>query len=250
VHETRGVAVVTYNRADALGEILKAVERTTTPSTKLVVADDGSTDNTAEVVRSFPRWTLVQGSNKGVAANKNRGLWSLRDKHFIALIEDDLKPVAQGWFDMYMQVCIYSGIHHFCRVQDKRVNETIPAFTKDLLKHGLKPLYGPSPRGDFTFISRRVLDKVGGLNPAFKGVGYAHGEWSDRVYQAGLIPHPLKWVDLRQEDDRDHFVQIGDTEGGRWNQPKELIDSQIALNKKVRDQLKEEGKIFCPLVLE
>jgi glycosyltransferase involved in cell wall biosynthesis len=244
-----GIAVVTYNRGFQLADILEAVESTAPPECRLVVADDGSNDETATVVRKHPKWILVTGPNLGVAANKNRGLFALQDCAYISLIEDDLKPIKSGWFDMYRQVALYTGIHHFCRVQNKRVKEVIPEFTKDLLDHNVQPIYGPAPRGDFTFITRMVLDKVGGLNPKFRGVGYAHGEWSDRVVKAGLIPHPLNWIDLRAEGE-DHFEQLGDMEGGRWNVPKEEIKAQLLVNKKIRNELEATSELKCPLILE
>lgn len=244
-----GIAVVTYNRGFQLREILEAIENTAPADCRLVVADDGSTDNTSEVVANSSKWIHVRGPNLGVAANKNRALFALQDCNYISIIEDDLKPVRKGWFDLYRQVSLYTGIHHFCRVQNKRVQEVIPEFSKDLIEHNVYPIYGPSPRGDFTFITRLVIDKVGGLNPRFRGAGYAHGEWSDRIAKAGLIPHPLKWVDLRAEEE-DHFVQLGDTEGGRWEHPKEEIKEQLIVNKKVRNELQAKNYLKCPLILE
>lgn len=247
----RGVAVVTYNRGPNLEMILDAVESTVSKDVKLVVADDGSTDDTEKIVLSRKdRWVLIKGPNLGVAANKNRALWGLQDCHFMAIIEDDLHPIKSGWFSLYEQVAIYSEIHHFCRVQNKQVNEIIPEFSKDLSDHGVKPIYGPSPRGDFTFITRVALDKVGGLNPRFRGAGYAHGEWSARIDKAGLIPHPLKWIDLRPNSEEDIFKQLGDTEGGRWDVPKETIKEQLIVNKKIRNELNLKGEIYCPLILE
>lgn len=244
-----GVAVVTYNRPDQLRAVMAKIEQTVPPDFRLVVADDGSGPETLEVVETFPRWVYVRGPNKGVAANKNRALFALQDCNYIALLEDDLMPVKGGWFEMYRQVAIYAGIHHFCRVQNKQVAEMIPRFTLDLEKHGVKPIYGPSPRGDFTFITKKVVDTVGGLNPRFLGAGYAHGEWSNRIYDAGLIGHVNKWIDLRT-DEGDPFEQIGDTEGGRWNHPKEEIKSQLIVNKKIRNDLAKTKYTFCPLTME
>jgi glycosyltransferase involved in cell wall biosynthesis len=243
-----GVSVVTYNRAPQLSKILPAIEGTVPDDFRLVVCDDGSDEETLREVQRHPRWVFVRGTNQGVAANKNRALFAMQDCDYMAVLEDDLMPNKNGWFEMYRQVAIYTDTHHFCRVQDKRIKETDPRFHADLLKHGVEPIYGPSPRGDFTFITQVVLQKVGGLNPRFKGVGYAHGEWSNRIVNAGLVKHPNKWIDLRTEDG-DPFEQIGDMEGGRWNHPKEEIKAQMLVNKKLKEKLAEKKTYFCPLTL-
>lgn len=245
---SRGVAIVTFNRGPNLGTIISAVKDTVPEGTKIIVVDDGSTDETPSVVQSH-NVMFVQGPNKGVAFNKNRALFALQDCDFLAILEDDLMPVKAGWFEMYEKATLTTGIHHFCRVQNKTVKETVSNFTQDLKKDGITPIYGPSPRGDFTFISKLVLNKVGAFNKKFIGVGYAHGEWSERVVRAGLVPHPLKWVDLRGPDEFDYFTQIGDTEGGRWDSDNAEVEEQLKRNRKLRKQLaNQKPYTYLPLV--
>jgi hypothetical protein len=88
---------------------------------------------------------------------------------------------------------------------------------------------------------------VGAFNSLFKGVGYAHGEWSGRVAKAGLISHPLKWLDIAEA--RDKFKQVGDTEGGRWDDEVPKIQDQLAHNKKIAFGLSKQDYIYCPLRL-
>jgi hypothetical protein len=147
----------------------------------------------------------------------------------------------------YERAASLSGIHHFCRVQNKEVEETIPGFSNFMITEGLTPLFGPSPRGDLTFLTSSVLKKVGGFNPNFIGAGYAHGEWTARIIKEGLVPHPLKYVDILEA--RNKFEQIGDTEGGRWVQDASLIQAQIKNNRKLLKQLQRTGYIYHPLVL-
>lgn len=247
LHSENGVAIVTFNRSQNLGEMIDSV-LSTTKDCKVVVADDGSTDDTAFVVSQFKDILYVRGPNRGVAYNKNRALFALQTCRFIAVLEDDLFPQQPGWFERYREASILSGVHHFCRVQDKEIEETIPEFKEWMTSSkNLTPIYGPSPRGDLTFITARVLKDVGGLNPEFIGVGYAHGEWSNRIYNAGLIPHPLKWVDILEA--RDMFTQKGDTSGGRWMENQSKIKEQIKKNRAVQRRLKASRYIYCPLDL-
>lgn len=243
----QGIAICTYNRAARLGEVLAAVIKTKPEGCRVVVCDDGSTDNTADVVKQFPEVTYIRGPNKGVGANKNRAIYALRGCDFLCILEDDLMPIEEGWFEIYRQFCLSTNIHHFCRVQDKIVQETVPDFLDYCLKNlRLTPVYGSSPRGDLTFISNLVVRKVGAIHPGFVGVGHAHGQWSDRVAESGLIQHPLKWLDIKEANEK--FVQIGDTEGGRWNEPSENIKAQIQKNSDLRKLLGTEPVYIDPFL--
>jgi len=240
---TRGVALCHYNREKHLPDIIEAIKKTVPADTKIVVCDDGSTSTV------YTRGeVLIQGKNLGVAANKNRALWALQDCHFICILEDDLKPTRKGWFETYEKAAKLSGIHHFCRVQDKQVRETSPEFAAFMKTHGLTPIYGPSPRGDLTFITHKVIEHVGGFNPKFRGAGYAHGEWSHRVYNAGLIGHNNKWVDIKEA--RDMFEQVGDREGGRWELDPKALKKQLTKNEKIYKELQKTDYIHIPLSLE
>lgn len=242
---SRGIAVVHYNRPDSCERVLEGVLDTAPSNARLVICDDGSSRLPG---RNLDKFILIRGPNKGVAANKNRALWALQDCHYIAIIEDDLVPTEKGWFEEYEEVAALTDNHHFCRVQDKEVPDTVSGFQEYLAEKGHIPVFGSSPRGDFTFITSKVIHRVGAFNPRFKGAGYAHGEWSERVARASLIAHPLRWWDLRAA--RDKFTQDGDTTGGRWDINKSEIQSQISTNKRVYRELRESEYIYHPLLLE
>lgn len=252
----RGIAIAHYNRLDTLAEIVQAVKETAPADARIVICDDGSQpigsmsdyDKTVSEVAQVTNVLLLQGQNLGVAANKNRALWALQDCEFLCILEDDLKPIEPGWFEAYEKAATLSGIHHFCRVQDREVDSLAPEFDAFMAQNRLAPVYGPSPRGDLTFLTSAVVREVGAFNPAFRGAGYAHGEWSHRVARAGFINHPNKWVDVVQA--RNKFVQVGDTEGGRWNLPEAETKRQITRNRAVLKELQRAEYTFHPLVLE
>lgn len=243
----RGVAILSYNRGNHLSEIVESVKSTVPADTNVIVCDDGSNEETVAVLNKLD-CTVIRGKNLGVGANKNRALFALQDCNFLALIEDDLAVRAKDWFQMYEEVAMTSGIHHFCRVQEKQAGEAVPRFSAYLKDHGLLPIYGIKPRGDFVFITKAVLDRVGAFHPDFIGAGYAHVNWQTRIINAGLIPHPNKWVDLRAVDVGDPFVQLGDREGGRWNE-EEKVKEQIKRNRRVYDRLDKEGTMHVPLLM-
>jgi glycosyltransferase involved in cell wall biosynthesis len=251
----RGVAICHYNRFNYLEEIVEAVKQTTPAGTRIVICDDGSDERdnpsydgygkTVSHIAKSQDVLLIQGPNKGVAANKNRALWALQDCHLLCILEDDLKPTERGWFEAYEGAAVLSGIHHFCRVQNKEIAEAVPAFSAYMAEAQLTPIYGPSPRGDLTFLTSTVVNEVGAFNPMFRGAGYAHGEWSNRVARAGLINHPSKWVDIKEA--RDRFIQLGDTEGGRWETD---VSDELRRNKQVLKQLQRREYTYHELVIE
>ena len=245
----RAVSICTYNRAVHLGEVMEGVLSTVPNGTDVFVCDDGSIDDTSTVVRhemDFPNVHFFSGPNLGVAANKNRALYLMQNHHFMCILEDDLMPVEKGWFELYEQASKLTDIHAFCRIQDKIVPESVPSFSEYLAKAmNVTPIYASSPRGDLTFLTRKVITTVGGLNPLFKGVGYAHGEHSARVVKAGLVPHPSGYVDITEA--RNKFKQIGDQEGGRWEDDEKKIKAQIKKNHAIYRSLKKDGQIYCPL---
>lgn len=243
----QGIAICTYNRGPKLGEVISAVLKTKPSDARVVVCDDGSTDGTYDVVKSFSDVTFIHGPNMGVGANKNRALFALRNYDFITILEDDLMPLQKEWFEIYREFCLGTNIHHFCRVQDKRTQEVVPDFSEFCLNTlKLTPIFGTSPRGDLTFISNLVIRRVGAIHPSFVGVGHAHGQWSDRVAASGLIQHPLKWLDVQEANEK--FVQIGDREGGRWALTPEETKEQVRKNGELRKLLGTEPLYIEPFL--
>jgi glycosyltransferase involved in cell wall biosynthesis len=233
--------------------MLDGVLSTAPVGTDIFVVDDGSTDDQSEIMlglikRKYSTVNYYRGVNLGVGANKTRCLYFMKNHHFSCILEDDLIPKEKLWFETYEGMATLMDVHHFCRVQDKEIPETMPGFAKYAKETmNATPIYASSPRGDLTFLTRKVISSVGGMNPAFRGVGYAHGEWSGRVARAGLISHPLHWVDIAEA--RDKFKQVGDTEGGRWDDDQKEVKKQLAYNKRIAKRLEVQDELYCPLVL-
>lgn len=81
-----------YNRSATLARAIKSVLRQTFDDFELICVDDGSTDESAKVVYSFPdpRITLVQHPhNQGAAAARNTGVNHARGEIIAFLDSDD-----------------------------------------------------------------------------------------------------------------------------------------------------------------
>jgi glycosyltransferase involved in cell wall biosynthesis len=86
------VIIPAYNQADYLGESIQSVLHQDYKDFEIVVVDDGSTDNTAQVVREFsdPRVGYVYQENRGLAGARNTGIRNSCGQYLSFLDSDDL----------------------------------------------------------------------------------------------------------------------------------------------------------------
>jgi glycosyltransferase involved in cell wall biosynthesis len=69
------VIVPTYNRADLIAETLESILAQNYPPTEIIVVDDGSTDNTEQIVRKYaPAVSYLRIKNSGECAARNAGV--------------------------------------------------------------------------------------------------------------------------------------------------------------------------------
>ena len=85
------VILPTYNRGWVLREAIDSVLAQEFKDFELIVVDDGSTDNTGEILDSYEQDILVlRQSNKGVSAARNRGIDAAEGRLIAFLDSDDL----------------------------------------------------------------------------------------------------------------------------------------------------------------
>jgi peptidoglycan/xylan/chitin deacetylase (PgdA/CDA1 family) len=83
------VIVPCYNQAHFLTEAIESILSQTYPHYEIVVVDDGSTDNTAEVAGRYPGVRCVRQDNRGLAAARNTGLSKSNGDYLVFLDADD-----------------------------------------------------------------------------------------------------------------------------------------------------------------
>jgi len=89
---TVSVIIPTFNRAHLIGKAIKSVLNQTYRDFEVIVVDDGSKDNTKEIIRSFTdkriKYFKKYKENRGISVARNIGIKMARGK-YIALLDSD-----------------------------------------------------------------------------------------------------------------------------------------------------------------
>ena len=87
------VIIPTYNRGWIIKEAVESVLSQTFSDYELIIVDDGSTDNTQEILDCYarlPQIKIITQENRGVSAARNKGVESGEGKLIAFLDSDDL----------------------------------------------------------------------------------------------------------------------------------------------------------------
>jgi len=85
------VIIPTFNRLAFVTEAIESVRKQTYADYELVVVDDGSTDETPQMLhRQYPDITTIRQPHRGVSAARNRGIARAQGTYLAFLDSDDL----------------------------------------------------------------------------------------------------------------------------------------------------------------
>lgn len=88
---TVSVIIPNYNRAQIIAETIDNMLSQTLEPVEVIVVDDGSTDSSVEVIKSFgDKVKIIQQTNKGPGAARNAGLKVARGEFIQFMDSDDL----------------------------------------------------------------------------------------------------------------------------------------------------------------
>jgi glycosyltransferase involved in cell wall biosynthesis len=167
------IVIPCFNQAHYLGEAIQSALALTHSRTQIVVVDDGSTDNTAEVARSYSKVVYIYQSNQGVGAARNTGFHASAGEFVIFLDHDDrLLPNAieagLNCFQKYPDSGFVFGRYRKIDGAGKIISD--PTQSPDERDFYLA-LLQRNPIGHPAVVLHRrdVLEKIGGFETAFKG---------------------------------------------------------------------------------
>lgn len=87
------VIIPVFNTERYIEECLSSIEKQTYKFLEVIMVDDGSTDNSAQICRKFTerdkRFTLLQTKNKGVSSARNLGIKSATGAYITFIDSDD-----------------------------------------------------------------------------------------------------------------------------------------------------------------
>ncbi|CAK7192865.1 hypothetical protein COMNV_01074 [Commensalibacter sp. Nvir] len=175
-----GIAITTFNRTDTVFEQIQLINKFSLSDYVLVVCDDGSTDNTLEQLKkhNIPH---ISGANKGIAWNKNRGLYYLANytqSEAFLLLDDDIYPTMYGWDVEWGKG---AQLHGYISYAPKQWDEQKIFGNNTATDPAILPICARSSIA----ISREVFPLVGYMDNRFDRYGHEHTDYSSRFVKAG-----------------------------------------------------------------
>jgi glycosyltransferase involved in cell wall biosynthesis len=192
------VIIPNYNYARFLPEAIDSVLAQTYPNVEIIVVDDGSTDNSEEVLRGYGeklRW--FRQSNKGVSAARNYGIEQSRGELLAFMDADDMwhpeKLERQArLFENPAIGMVYCGLQYIS-AEGEPLGQNLSGLSGQVLKEiALLQPPGVPASGSAALISRACYEKVGPFDTRLS----TSADWDmwRRIachYELALVPEPL-----------------------------------------------------------
>lgn len=195
------VVIPVYNAEDVIRETIESVLAQTWTDREIVVVDDGSSDASGEIVRSFGgQVRYVRQENGGVARARNRGIAESAGEYIALLDHDDLWHPAK----LAKQVAVLDGRPEVGMVITDVAHLDREGKPMGIVGAGYNPsetfarlfVRGYVPTPSAAMIRRSVLEAVGGFDERFNSAGLDDHELWTRIaarYEIASIPEPLTY---------------------------------------------------------
>ncbi|WP_156809381.1 glycosyltransferase family 2 protein [Saccharibacter floricola] len=182
-----GIGIPTYNRSGTLPHVIEQVKKNTSLPFNLFVSNDGSNDTTCSILRDFSDISYGNFRNRGIAWNKNRILFYLKEIlkcDVIIILEDDMFPDSFAWEIDWIFAALRLG-HINLAHPHQHADEGGVGFWHD-------PVISYSLSGQCSAFAREALSYVGFLDPRFGRYGHEHVEHTLRFIRMGYGGRPRK----------------------------------------------------------
>ncbi|MEL7078769.1 MAG: glycosyltransferase family A protein [Cyanobacteria bacterium J06648_1] len=171
------IIIPAYNAAKTIIDTVDSVRQQTINDWELIIVNDGSTDNTQEIVEAIsePRLKLITFTNGGVAQARNRGIAEAQGKYVAFLDADDLwlpnklERQLQALEGTPEAIAAYSWTYFMDEQQDGYVYHSSPGYQYE------GDVYPQLLQGDFIhtgsniLVHRQALTQAGGFDSQYTG---------------------------------------------------------------------------------
>ena len=209
--QTVSVVIPTYNYGRFVSEAICSVVDQTYPATEIIVVDDGSTDDTSEVVSKFSHPVkYIHQENAGVSAARNRGAAETTSEYIAFLDADDTfertnleKQLGRFARDNRLGL-VHCGMREFDGNTGKTIRLHLEGVEGDVADNLLlwegPVIVGP---GGTVMISREAFNAVGGFDTKMKvGEDWDFCYRVARLFKVGFVAEAL--VNYRRHEGSAH----------------------------------------------
>jgi glycosyltransferase involved in cell wall biosynthesis len=187
------VVMPAYNAERFVGDAVRSVLRQTVADLELIVVDDGSTDGTADVVRSFPKpcIRLIRVANGGPARARNVGLAAAAPTGYVAFLDADDAWDARklerqlDWMERHADVLALGCFMRYVSSTGRVLGRTGQEVDRGDLPRIARGEFFPFPISSLV-VRRSALAAVGDFDESFRA-GSEDLEFYARLAQQGVL---------------------------------------------------------------
>lgn len=171
------IIIPSYNQAHFLPDCLESLLQQSFPNWEAIVVNDGSTDTTSEVAKSYQnkdaRIKLVEKENGGLSSARNFGIQSAQGNRFIFLDADDylypncLIEISKLVVQDSDQVLIQYGYSYVTEDKMTILHSVLPSQQKRIIPQIFSSVLGPCHS---ICISKKLCDSIGFFDESLRSV--------------------------------------------------------------------------------
>jgi hypothetical protein len=168
------VVVATYNGSRTLQNCLESLGRLNYDAYEVILVDDGSTDRTPEIAKSFPSARYLRQTNQGLSAARNAGIRAATGE-IVAFTDDDCRA-DEDWLYYLVNDLLrgdFAGIggHNFLPPDDSSVAAAVMASPGGPAHVLLTDTQAEHIPGCNMAFYKWALEQVGMFDPVFRKAG-------------------------------------------------------------------------------